>query len=501
MSGNEDKRKRRRGAFARPGDPLDLAPLPITRKKTPPKVEMPPPRVRPRLDEPVEDDPSIEPVLKGALDAAFDFDSTDGTGDVDFLSDLEENSFAQDDVYTLDEDFAPTLDEDIEDNATEETPAPLNVRATISTVRASVERIPEGLPSVSLPPASAGGHTADLANLVEVNKSEPSLDTSYGAGYQPDEDVSVYDSHSDDSLFDLVARQSMEERADDPPSDVVEFGPLPTKKEVVVHDRVAPEAFSTRTRRDDAVVFQDEQQATRKRNPQPHAWWERSTPGGGPPPSPEAKPQGRATWKTPGELNLRQRTAKRERRGRLARVGVIVAVLALVSLGAFALVKNPTRAEADPTRNANPAHPAEIELLEAVAVPAEEGPTDEAPVEGTTTEPPGEEAPALAPEEPPEEAVEEPEVEAPAEAGVIQATEELEDQARTALYETGVLVVSSTPRALIWVDGKRIGHTPISTLELEPGTHRIKAVVPGRAPKYQSVRVDPGGAHQVPFTF
>ena len=58
-----------------------------------------------------------------------------------------------------------------------------------------------------------------------------------------------------------------------------------------------------------------------------------------------------------------------------------------------------------------------------------------------------------------------------------------------------------TSRALVWVDGERVGYTPIRALELEPGTHRIKATVPGRPPKYQSVRVDPGGAHQVPFDF
>ena len=94
MSGDGDKPKRRRGAFARPGDPLDLAPLPFSTpatSKSPPAMEMPAPRVRPRLDEPVEDSdgtPSVNQTVKTAL--GFDVDDATDVEESQLLDDLQQ---------------------------------------------------------------------------------------------------------------------------------------------------------------------------------------------------------------------------------------------------------------------------------------------------------------------------------------------------------------------------------------------------------------------------
>ena len=481
MSDKGDKKRRRRGAFARPSDPLGMAPLPLT---GPPPVKMPPPRVRPSLDEPVAEE-VIKPLLQRSLETALGDRIDERTGDLSYLNDLGDPD--DEDHEDFDLDATLTADEDVEDNATE--PPPLSIRTTIATARASaaVARVK----TARVPT----GNTGDLANLVEVNRPTEGL----YSNERPDQDeVSVFDSESDDSLFDLVARSNDQENAEDPPSDVVEFGPLPTSPKLVVRDRVQPENFTERTE-EDAMVFRDDKQATQKSLPPPHAWWERSTPGG---PAPTDRPVAgtRKTWRTPGELDLR-RSVGRGRSNRLKSILVLVLVLALCSLAAFAFLKPPS---AVIQRDADPMHPAEAELLEQVGAEEGHGPEldQEAPEELEPVEP-VEEPPPVEPEVEFEVETDPigpigPEVEPE---GVVQATNELEDEARSALYDMGLLVVTSNSRALIFVDGTRIGHTPIQGLELEPGTHRVKAVVPGRPPKYQSVRVDPGGAHQLPFSF
>lgn len=511
MSGDGDKTKRRRGAFARPDDPLDLAPLPFSARRksaSPPRVEVPPPKTRPPLDEPMEEDgtSSVEETLKTALGA--DADDSKDAGDTNILDNLQRG-------------------EDVDDATTVPTPRPLSARATVATVRKRTESIPEDLPpsptatatakatarvSVAqvrvsthtpthidtipdnLPPASpasgsGGGQTTGLANLVEVNNSEPSTEPSYSHSQPNDHEVSFFDSHSDDSLFDLAARQHHPEYTEDPPSDVVEFGPISAHKDLIVREE-PKRTFSERPRREDATVFTDEQRVARKKGTKNHAWWERDTPSATPTSAPRPSEEERKTWRTPGQLDLRQRTARRERRNRLARLAAMALGLLLITAGAYALMQEPVPSDA--SNGASPE--VELEVLDEVTVPAEAVPVDvEQPTEQPVVpvEPPVEEPPVEV-----EPEVEEPEVDEP-----VAATEALEEQAHKALYETGVLVVSSNPRALVWVDGERVGYTPIQALELEPGTHRIKATVPGRPPKYQSVRVDPGGAHQVPFDF
>ncbi|HJN75488.1 MAG TPA: PEGA domain-containing protein [Myxococcota bacterium] len=303
-----------------------------------------------------------------------------------------------------------------------------------------------------------------------------------------EDNVSVFEEHSDDSLFNLVAGRNDEDFAD-PPSDVIEFGPLPRGRGVVVREDMVLERFSNEDGpRDegDAEVWRDdpERALPSRRGSSPRAWWET-----GPAQSP--LPEKKATWETP-ESAPDFRGATRDEKERAARrttfLRVVAALVIFIAIGALAFSRFGGEApKTTPTVEVT-------ETTELATIDAAEPTVDAA-------EP---EAPAVVDVEPPVPAVEPPAPEAVVaepEAPSIAATAESEEAARQAIYETGLLVVHSEPRALIYIDGRRRGYTPIDGLHLAPGNHLVKAVVPGRAPKYSQVRVDPGGAHVVPFAF
>ncbi len=440
-----DKKRQRRGAFSPPEDPFDLAPLPVS------------PAEHERAPSP---SPPPEPARKALPD--------------------------------------PIEDEDVSDGPTEPTPGPITTREgglRVQTLKVAVSR-----------PRSST-ESSGLAGLIEVNTAGEA------AHYEPppiaDDKVSIYDDDNRAALLD-------QDTDEVPPTE--ESDPLPTGSPVVVHDRVQPTNFSD-THQKDATVFKDDEvPPPPKPVPLPHAWWERSTAGSSPSPS----TGDRLSWASPHEP---LEDPPSERGFGFDQAGAIALVAALVLVALYAYVHR-SPAAPPPANEVELASPVvenlknlrdEAEQVEQETAPEleEPEPVEEAvAIVETPVEPealPVEEVPdpdEEASEEtetveavpPPEVIDEQPELERPPE--VIEATEELEDQARDAIYDVGILVVESTSQpALVYVDDEAIGHTPIEGIELEPGTHRIKAVVPGRTPKTQSVRIDPGGAHLVSFSF
>jgi hypothetical protein len=64
----------------------------------------------------------------------------------------------------------------------------------------------------------------------------------------------------------------------------------------------------------------------------------------------------------------------------------------------------------------------------------------------------------------------------------------------------GVLAISATPWAIVTVDGKEIGETPVE-LRVGGGTYRVRATHPDFAPREQSVSVTPGKRRLLNVTF
>ncbi|MEL6342526.1 MAG: PEGA domain-containing protein [Myxococcota bacterium] len=122
-----------------------------------------------------------------------------------------------------------------------------------------------------------------------------------------------------------------------------------------------------------------------------------------------------------------------------------------------------------------------------------------------TTEPPTEqptERPPEQPTEPPPEQPTEPVKPPPVRAGSQQPTEviELGDPAQRLVQDTGKLSIITARRSTVYIDGRRVGVTPMAPVDLTPGTHDIKVIdrSTGRA-QYTQVRVDAGRLNQVGF--
>ena len=371
-------------------------------------------------------------------------------------------------------------EEDATDEPTEPTPGPITMRSgglRVHTLKVAV--------STSNAPSN------DLAALVEVNTAGET------PRYEPppirDDDVSVYD---DGKRADALLDQDTDEQA------------LPTQdtdpdhdSPLVVHDRVHPTNF-TDTHDKDATVFKDDNTKAPRPFPVPHAWWERGTAGSSPPQPAEH----RQLWPSPEGLV----EDAPERSTRFDQWGAIALVAALVLVALYAYVHRPSN-DPGPVTDAEVPSPVleNLKNLRDDAELATEEESDDPDLEPEAFEVHAEEPAALVeavePDEVTEEAEEAEEAEEPVppeRPEVVEATEELEELAREAIYDVGILVVTTTGQpALVYVDGEPIGYTPIRGMELEPGTHLIKAVIPGRTPKTQSVRVDPGGAHQLSFSF
>ena len=519
---DKPRTRKRRGLFGGPEDSLmqGLTPMPRRKKRTPPPIV--PALPSPELTGPLpglEDGDLVEPgdVLEvkqdeppgfvpvqlppedhsgftepeyGILDQAGMFEEEYDTlpshpqSTWDEEMDTELARPPSDEVYDFVED---SVDEDVDDPASEDSSVDFVPRPGIR-----VETTGPKL-QIRIPPPDR--RAEGLGNRYDHE--------GWASGEGNEDNVSVFEEHSDDSLFNLVAGRQRED-FDDPPSDVIEFGPLPRGRVVVKGEDSFSNEEGPRGEAD-AEVWKDDRdrQLPTKRTSRPRAWWET-----GPAQAPEL-PEKKSSWETPDKAPdfrgaTRDDRERAARRSTLLRVGavlfafVLIAGLALSKLGEDAPVEPETTAEVPVEAPAEEApEEATPELVEPVEEPPEEAVAE---VEVVVEEPPEvPEEPEIV--EPPtvvqEAAAAPPEPEQPS----IAATAESEEAARQAIYETGILVVKSEPRALIYVDGRRRGYTPVEGLELQPGNHLVKAVVPGRAPKYSQVRVDPGGAHVVPFTF
>lgn len=500
--------RRRRGLFGSPDDSLmqGLTPMPRKKKRRPPTIvpALPSPDLTgplpaleggtaPTPDEDVlevegEEPPGFVPVTvpqtdhSGFTEPAYgmfedEFDTLPAGGrHSDPEMDTEMAIPPSDEVYEFVDDDSEEHDEDdmTEDSSVEFVPKP-------------GRRVAAPKLQVRIPPPE---------------RRAEGLGSSYGKeGWEShkgaEDNVSVFEEHSDDSLFNLVAGRH-DEDFEDPHSDVIEFGPLPRGRVVVKgEDGFSNEERSSRGD-EDAEVWKDERERAMpsRRTSAPRAWWE-TEPAQGP-----ELPEKKRMWETP-EKAPDFRGATRDDKERASTRGLarsLLVVLVFVIIGAIAFSKY----EPESTERA-PEAVTDVDATSAEETEAAEQPTDDAVEDPEVVEEPAvvepeviEEPPEPVVEKAPEPAVEKaPEPEAPS----IAATAETEEAARQAIYETGVLVVRSEPRALIYVDGRRRGYTPLEGLQLQPGNHLVKAVVPGRAPKYSQVRVDPGGAHVVPFTF
>jgi hypothetical protein len=427
----------------------------------------------------------------------------DGEDTADFLSSDEEGAPElpddEDFLRVAFPDFGPATGDDVtEEPGAGTLPAPAAAPA-----------------SIRVAPSPRGDSDGGLIGMVEDEPAPAPRRTvhveapthQYWTG-RDEVDASVFFG-GEEGVFDLS--HSPDDPPPEPPPETPEeeldgLGELPRAGErpVVVRDDVSHDGFSSDIRvraPEDAGVWETKEPEAQlpsgsARPPsKPRAWWEERSDGPAPPKraAPKPTPEPKKRWSTPDTLDLRgqtreERETKRQRRvlvtGAVVILVVLVAMLGAKSLGLF-----------DKPPVAPPLTPAELE-----------GPPVEVPIEVPETDPgaqdPVEEPPPV--EDPPTDPVDPPptdpvDVPPPSE-GPTEATDAAEAAANEALMASGTLRVESSPRAVIYVDRKRIGQTPLD-LELEPGTHSVKAVAPGRAPKTQTVKIKPAAASKISFDF
>ena len=67
---------------------------------------------------------------------------------------------------------------------------------------------------------------------------------------------------------------------------------------------------------------------------------------------------------------------------------------------------------------------------------------------------------------------------------------------------TATLIIAISPQGEIYIDGKHYGTTPpITTLELEPGMHRIEVRSGSRKPYLTYMTVEPGDVRRIRHDF
>jgi serine/threonine-protein kinase len=76
-----------------------------------------------------------------------------------------------------------------------------------------------------------------------------------------------------------------------------------------------------------------------------------------------------------------------------------------------------------------------------------------------------------------------------------------ETEADPMAIDPGFLNIRAEPRAVIFLNGKNLGQTPLERIELSPGEHTFKAVAPGKRAQVRTVRVDSGQAQRIIFRF
>lgn len=133
-----------------------------------------------------------------------------------------------------------------------------------------------------------------------------------------------------------------------------------------------------------------------------------------------------------------------------------------------------------------PAPPVEVEVPEPAPPPTitpdppKETPT--APPKADTTPEPGASTPKATP-------------------GPTPYSPFIEDQIREREDSIGILVVRSQPQAVIYLNGRKLGLTPINRHELKPGSYTVKAVVSGRPAQTKWVRIDGSKPKELQFDF
>jgi len=60
-------------------------------------------------------------------------------------------------------------------------------------------------------------------------------------------------------------------------------------------------------------------------------------------------------------------------------------------------------------------------------------------------------------------------------------------------------IKSSTKKAVVFVDGERVGQAPLSNFQVKPGQHKITVSARGYKPEEQTVNVSPGASIDLPF--
>jgi hypothetical protein len=77
--------------------------------------------------------------------------------------------------------------------------------------------------------------------------------------------------------------------------------------------------------------------------------------------------------------------------------------------------------------------------------------------------------------------------------------QELEVELRPEGSRVAVLTVQGTPRAMMYMDGREIGRTPLTLGDLEPGARRLRAQAEGHESWEGTVVLEPGGAARLDY--
>ena len=285
-------------------------------------------------------------------------------------------------------------------------------------------------------------------------------------------------------------RDSYEEDLGEPPSELADLDQLP--RGVIVRDEKANHGFthlaSPHTLVEDAGVWTTQEEELFGRPAPPsearrnQAWWEERI-------DDENSQQGKVATlpprpmpEPPSLLGKTRREREARKRGRAAIVGGGVGLVVLCIIAAFALLSQPIPVlEPEPQVMVPPVvEPMPEELPEPIPAPIPEPiPVPEAPEVVKT---PPKDPPSLGSRLP----------------GKLPTQE---TAAGSMAIEPGFLNIRAEPRAVIFMNGKNLGQTPLERVELPPGEHTFKAVAPGKKTQVRTIRVDSGQAQRIIFRF
>ncbi len=330
----------------------------------------------------------------------------------------------------------------------------------------------------------APGRSVANLNVIENVPDSFGKDQSDG-----DVDASAWNDHHTDhnAPFDITARRdSYEEDLEEPPSELVNLDQLP--RGVIVRDEKANDGFthrvSPRPLVEDAGVWHAEEEHEEATPPpaEPRhnrAWWEERV-------GDENSQQGkvsplpaRAPKEAPSFLGKTRQEREAEKRRRAAMLGGGVSLVILLIIAAFVLLSQRTPSpDADPPQVMVPPSAELPALPEKVPDPVQ----DPEPPAVVDTPPELPETPELG-------------------SGLPGEDPTPEGEADPMAIDPGFLNIRAEPRAVIFLNGKNLGQTPLERIELPPGEHTFKAVAPGKRAQVRTVRVDSGQAQRIIFRF